>query len=346
MKKIIMIIAILLSFCSCSFPSRNFKEDAPIIFPKPENIACNDQALIETFINSEYYDETKYGTIDKMEVCNYIPKKYEKKYKINLLGFLDNKTDTFVYYIVYKDTFLFIGSFGDDEFTNFALSDINKDGYFELSFICRSEKGYHEVLCFDSFYLKDGRQSYHTDNKYLLFNNDSKTCLNIYESSDDKISEDDELIESIIKNEKKARFASDYYQIKAKNYEAEIFFKKHYGNFPVRFKSSNTPGGKGVYCLVETRMKWLGPTFTYRSSGYYLDGIELRFFNEKDERYVLEAGVGSFSLTFTIIQGIQINCNYAFRTLNYEYGTYNMEAYYEYDEETVIIENVLFIEKC
>ena len=354
MKKIIMIIPILLSFCSCSFPSRNFKEDTPIIFTQTETLKYNSESLKNDFIKSEYYDEVKFGNVEKMGVYNYMPLNYSKEYKIDVFE-IEQINDSvqfinYVYFLKYEDKIynLITHTIRSDD-TNiinwsFAISDLNKDGYFELTMLLSFDK---ICFCFDS---KNMLLTYEEldDNNYHLLALQGENLV-IYSSIDMVLSNDDKYEKTIVKNNKKVKFNKSCYKLSAQNYEAEILFSEYTANFPVIM----LPFCKFLsYANIETTLTWTGKEFSYGCPTTTQVGIEFVFYNDETEIIIkIDELTGEATpKRFTISEGDTIKVHYPLFIQMYslDIGTYNMKAFYSKDEakEEIIVEDVFTIEYC
>ena len=347
-KKLLMIVLMLLSFCSCEVTQGNFNEKEPLVFSPSETLDYNVENIKNLFIESKYFNDISYEK-DDIAINNYMPKKYSKKYDIDLFSAKDKKG--FIdYYIRYQDEiyedFLYIKSVKKYHINSLAFSDLNNDGFFELSFVWQSktknsstdtEKIENQVFCFDSLSKKFVQTDIDTNN-YVLFDVGNENNILMYESSDDNLDESDKLIDSIIKNNKQLVLKEKEFHLKATNYEVDITFDDWLGNFPLVLKN-NTIAGEGYRCYVHFSLKWLGNDFTFFCDSD--DITALAYYND-DNIYLRSSGSSGGSYQ-TIKSGQQITRCYVFYPLFHSCGNYDLKFMTKYDNEEIIAENVLEI---
>ena len=352
-KKLLMIVLMLLSFCSCEVTQGNFNEKEPLVFSPSETLDYNVENIKNLFIESKYFNDISYEKED-IAINNYMPKEYSEKYDIDLFSAKDKK-GLIDYYIRYQDGIykdLFYTTIANKHINSLAFSDINNDGFFEFSFVWQfhikiynssteTEKTKNQVFCFDSLSKKNVQTDIDTNN-YVLFDVGNENNILMYESSDDNLDESDKLIDSIIKNNKQLVLKEKEFHLKATNYEVDITFDDWLGNFPLTLLNKKL-GGKGYRTQINLSFTWLSETITYNPGDSTLEA-DILLYNENESRKLELASVIESHKPITVEQGKTYKiAPYTFIPINYNLGNYNIKLNPEFCDEQIVLENIFEI---
>lgn len=353
MKKLIYTLLILFScltitscnqeYSSSSSNTTTGLEEEYLIFDPSEASSHRTEEFKELLLNSKYYsDGIEYG-----EVYNYMPLAIADKYNLGAFEIELTSHNESRFYITFNDFIYNVDRIGANNtalykgFVHFLLTDINEDGFFELttSYYLNSNLKITYLSSFDSktlnvvkansVYNKFAKFGLHDDN-LAIFTSNNENC-----KPSDTEELDLKLYSEIIPNTTLHKFKNNKYYVESEIYQVEITFLEYTIHFPFTYK--------GVYLKFQANVKmtYTGETYSYVSPDIYLDGAELEFKNESNSINMEGWGAGAAVTHFTILKGQVIDRTYNYY-LSENKGTYDIVVSYKDVEKTV--KDVLTIE--
>ncbi len=320
---------------------------AETFFPT-EASDLNVEQFKTDFANSKYYyDMAVEGYYVSFK--NYMPESYAERYNIGAFEVIDYQGEA-NYYIWHDGTIYCVDHIGARHeatfrgFVQFFLSDMNMDGAFELivSYHLDNIVEVTYLTAYDSATKKiaETRSFYEG---YAFFKYDVDRWA-IYTSKDNNIENATTKYSNISPNVYRYTFTQKTYHVEAKNYKVDITIDEDTINFPIYFKDLQ------IKFHVKTSMTWLGETFSYTNGNTYLDGAYTQFLSETDELECDGIAADAAITDFVVCTGRVIECEYVYRDVISDYrenrnalGVYAIKVGYLFDDEEIVIEDVLKI---
>lgn len=323
----------------------NFTNTEAFTFLPSDASSLNVERFKADFIKSTYYREgTEYEAF-----YNYMPEEISREYNIDAFEVVIANGDSEFY--LWHDGFVTrtesIGAkpYNDAGFIHFALTDINKDGYFELLCSYNLNRTSGDWSFFLShFTVIDSRSktavgpSLVLDDGFAYFKIDNNGDIAAYISETKNVESANTLYTEFVENTALYEFSAKELFLKSKNYEVKVTIDEGSIHFPMQFK------GAEIEFQVTAEMTYLGKTFTYVNNNTYCEGASPTFKNDDDYVPMESWAAGDAITTFTIKTGDVLTRNYYFYE---EYGNPNQEGTYHlsigYRGEKVSVENFLTI---
>ena len=285
-------------------------------------------------------------------LSNYVPQ--EKSELYNFDAFTVEMNDEIHFYAWFNGKIYNLTSIGaiinnNYHFLHFCVSDINNDGYLEISTSVnfnRTSKNpfsYTYVTIIDEYSDKIIRFD-NTYNAFAYFKEDQDGVIGVYISDtktydDGSYDESNTLLTKLLPNDYKFTFKKREYNCSSDNYDALITIDDNTAYFPVLSDCAR------IGFKVNVDMTYLGESFSYVNPSGYLAGATCTFINGEDKIICEGWGETGVVTTFVVFTGMEID-----RTYFYPYnlsnqlkkGTYDMVI--SYRGESVVIEDFLTIE--
>ena len=354
-KNIYLTILLLLCFiiCGCNYsmndiiyntidiPNTNDCEIEFVSFLPTEATLLNVDEIRIAFINSEYSHDM---AVEYKGFYNYMPEEYSKKYEIDVFEVIDHQNQS-KYYLKHADNIYNIAtSYGIDNneyfkgVVNFAISDMNSDGHFELliSWYGENKTSYSYISAFDSNTHKFVKSFIWTPDYYFFKKDTDKIA--IYGSNDNCIDNATTLYSEILVNNKQYFFKQKEFAVTSTNFKAIVTIEEETINFPLIFKDLSLEYSCNVV------MTYLGETFSYENSNDYLAGAFANFKNESQSINVVSWAVSDVVVNFTIETGQVIDRTYYYYETLWaanSLGVYDVVV--NYRGEYVIVDDILEI---
>ena len=322
-------------------------KDNDIFFPS-EASALNKERFIASFkeMLGEKANEMEYEVLS-----NYVPQ--EKSELYNFDAFSVEMNDEIHFYAWLNDKIYNLANLGNINnnnyhFLHFCVSDINNDGYLEISTSVNFNRTSKNPFSYTNLAIIDEYSEkivfYSTYNAFAYFKEDQDGVIGVYISDtitydDGSYDESNTLLTKLLPNDYKFTFKKKEYNCSSDNYDALITIDDNTAYFPV-LSDCGRIGFK-----VNVDMTYLGESFSYVNPTDYLDGATCTFINGEDKIICEGWGETCVVTTFSVFTGMEID-----RTYFYPYnlsnqlkkGTYDMVI--SYRGESVVIEDFLTIE--
>lgn len=323
-------------------------KDNDIFFPS-EASALNKERFIASFeeMLGEKANEMEYEVLS-----NYVPQ--EKSELYNFDAFTVEMNDEIHFYAWFNGKIYNLTSIGaiinnNYHFLHFCVSDINNDGYLEISTSVnfnRTSKNpfsFTYVTIIDEYSEKIIRFD-NTYNAFAYFKEDQDGVIGVYISDtktydDGSYDESNTLLTKLLPNDYKFTFKKREYNCSSDNYDALITIDDNTAYFPVLSDCAR------IGFKVNVNMTYLGESFSYVNSTGYLDGATCTFINGEDKIICEGWGETCVVTTFVVSTGMEIDRTYFYPynlSNQFKKGTYDMVI--SYRGESVVIEDFLTIE--
>lgn len=352
MKKIIYKIFLLINIIglsSCNFITTTSSIDTTsnyTFFPT-NGSSLNIEILNDIF--NEYITNNETNITD-YTIINFSSKEISEKYNIDLIKVIYN--DKSNYYIRNnKDIYYLNLSYSNhysNNFTHFAITDINKDGYIEILSSINALISYENVT-----YINSQVIIFDTKSKYIMklaqnnninyFKENSDGIICVYNVNDEidytnvfikrNINQDyydkaNNLYDEPTLNTANYKFKIKQFKDKCKTFKVEVNIDDSKISFPYLFKNSINHPVLNIY----VKMTYLGKAFSYTSPHYGLEGAKVSFVNENYLIKNVEGGYFAAQRKFEIYPGTIIeSTNIFYEELNnlYNEGKYDIRIKYE-----------------
>ena len=386
MKKvlIILIVMLLLAFTLTFFACNKEPEFAPngicisenfIFFPEERNDLHNAE-LREAFEKYHEKDKIYYFDINSdYELYNYINKKNSKKYGLDVFEVKQGLFSAF--FFKHNDTIVRMNYVDDSNknllyLTNFAVTDINCDGYVEILTTVAKYKNTNTITKDNSsfIYFYDTKTAHYmckVNSDYASFFKENKDGVvsiynvlyqpysidevktGVYDSSNlkgESIFMEPEL------NTSKFKFEKDSFELSCDLFSVEGVVDEYTIMFPYYINENKYPSVNDVrYFQISTVMTYLGDPFVYVDTDSTLNGVQIKFVNETHSIYMTNNLAGWWIVTeFNIETGQKISDFSSYRDVSADKlptGVYDMVVYFcsteagIYDE--IIVEDFLTV---
>ena len=312
---------------------------SPILFN-----TVSGHSYLKDEIEAAFYSRDSYNSeYHYSGFANYIPSDISKRFAIAATIIYSEYRDEYSYYIYYNHKLYNVDRIGADPdasyrgFVQFAITDLNNDGFIELlaSYHLENNININYLSAFDTK-SEQMVQPFGIYDEYVFFKMNGDT-LAMYTSQNNNINNATTHYSDVVVNNKKYIFNQKSYHLECDTYEVDVTIDEHTINFPIIFK------GVTLNYDVYTAMKYLGKTFTYTNGSSYLDGACPQFGGIKQE--------GEMALTvittFVIWNGRVVEQQYRFvdnLVINNQEGTYDMTISYRFADEVITVEDVLTIQ--
>lgn len=354
MKKIIFFLFNCLVLCGCSLADDFFHEKKlvqPTTFLPTEKHQLLKEEFIEEFNKINSTEDYKRVIVD---AYNYVPESYVNQY--NLGAFEVYFEDGIIGYYLYSDDKIYTENavFVDSSlnydfvgFVSFAILDVNNDCDYEfMASIHRKKSTITDyILAIDTdTQLSASKTMYHydlTEEEYYFFKKDNLNNISLYTSKNNNLENAKTLYSNITFNRNIVYFTENHYHLTAKNYEVDIDIDMQNINFPIYFE------GLKYSFKIDTKLKWLGESFSYINGDSYLEGAVVTLKNKDDVKILPLPIIACEVITpFTILTNQIIDSEYLYEIDKKDLviSDYDMFISYRFDDEVIKLDNVLVID--
>lgn len=339
-----VLLVLLANLLACnnniSTSKKDFKGQEITFFPTSKN-NDNVESFQELFFNSDHYNNENIYT----EYYNYMPKEKYEEYNIGAYEVYSEKNKESYFFVTYDNLIYRVDSIGASMnasfkgFVHFAITDINKDGFFELtiSYHYSNRINVTYIDCFDSKTRKF-LHCFSVYGDYIYFKNNESGKLALYKSKNNDIEDAAELYSEFMLNTTKYNFKQKNYNLSSDNYDVEIIIDEDTINFPFVINNTN------LEFSVNSVMTYKGETFSYTNSDTCLYGAAVTFVSDSDSVNIEGISCGEAITDFTIETGQVIDSTYKYYDTSKrenDEGTYDMIV--SYRGEKILVEDVLVI---
>ena len=386
MKKVLIILTVmlLLAFTLTFFACNKEPVFAPngicisenfIFFPEERNDLHNAE-LREAF--EKYHEEKHIHHFDinsDYELYNYINKKNSKKYSLDVFEVKQGLFSGF--FFKHKDTVIRMSCVDNSNenllyLTNFAVTDINCDGYVEILTTVAKYKNTNTTTKdnYSLIYFYDTKTAHYmckSNSDYASFfkeNNDGVVSIynvlyqpssidevktGVYDSSNLK---GESIFMETRLNTSKFKFEKNSFKVSCDLFSVEGVVDEYTIMFPYYTTEDEYPSADdGRYFQISTVMTYLGDPFVHVESDSTLNGAQIKFVNETHSISMTNILAGWWLVTeFNIETGQKISDVSSYRDVSADKlptGVYDMVVYFcsteagIYDE--IIVEDFLTV---
>lgn len=288
--------------------------------------------------------------IDYEILLNYVPE--EKSELYNFDAFTIRMGNDIYFYLWFNGKIYLLSNIPcnlDDNysFLHFCVSDINQDGFIEISVSTNFNRATPNTICYTFVSIIDEYSTnlvdYNTIHDAYAYFKEVDGVFGIYISdsyinNNGSYEDSNTLYSKLIPNDTTLIFKKKEYYCSTENFEATITIDETTSYFPI------LSDGAKIGFSVNVAMTYLGESFSYVSPTGYLAGATC-VFDSGDDRIICEGwGEPCVVTTFEVNQGMKISRTYYYPySLSYSFikGTYDMII--SYRGENIIIEDFLII---